>query len=72
MINTDACKYYIERGELEEIESIMSRSAFDSMQTANQSLMALVEEGRVAGEAALAQSLKANELAQALRGKDSN
>ena len=64
LINTDACKDYIERGELEEIESIMSRSGFDGMQTANQSLMALVEEGRVAGEAALAQSLKANELAQ--------
>ena len=71
LINTDACKDYIERGELEEIESIISRSGFDGMQTANQSLMALVEEGRVAGEAALAQSLKAKELAQALRGKDS-
>ena len=72
LINTDACKDYIEHGELEEIESIMSRSGFDGMQTTNQSLMALVEEGRVAGEAALAESLKANELAQALRGKDSN
>ena len=72
MINNDACKDYIERGELEEIESIMSRSGFDGMQTANQSLKALVEQGRVAGEVALTQSLKANELAQALRGKDSN
>ena len=72
LINTEACKDYIERGELEEIESIMSRSGFDGMQTANHSLMALVEEGRVAGEAALAESLKANELAQAQRGKDSN
>ena len=50
----------------------MSRSGFDGMQTANQSLKALVEQGRVAGEVALTQSLKANELAQALRGKDSN
>ena len=72
LINTDACKDYIERGELDEIESIMSRSGFDGMQTANQSLKALVEQGRVAGEVALTQSLKANELAQALRGKDSN
>ena len=72
LINTDACKDYIERGELEEIESIMSRSGFDGMQTANQSLKSLVEQGRVAGGVALTQSLKANELAQALRGKDSN
>ncbi|WP_371820678.1 type IV pilus twitching motility protein PilT [Synechococcus sp. A10-1-5-1] len=72
LINTDACKDYLERGELEEIESIMARSGFDGMQTVNQALIALVEQGRATGEAALAQSLKANELAQALRGKDSN
>jgi len=72
LINTDACKDYIERGELEEIESIMARSGFDGMQTANQALIALVEGGRASSEAALAQSLKPNELAQALRGKDSN
>jgi twitching motility protein PilT len=72
LINTDACKDYIERGELEEIESIMARSGFDGMQTANQALIALVQGGRALGEAALAQSLKPNELAQALRGKDSN
>ena len=69
LINTDACKDYIQRGELDEIEEIMKRSAFDGMQTANQSLQQLVEAHRVTPEDALAQSLKTNELAQALRGR---
>lgn len=69
LINTDACKDYIQRGELDEIEEIMKRSAFDGMQTANQSLQQLVEAHRVTPEDALAQSLKPNELAQALRGR---
>ena len=69
LINTDACKDYIQRGELDEIEEIMKRSAFDGMQTANQALQQLVEANRVTPEDALAQSLKPNELAQALRGR---
>ena len=69
LINTDACKDYIQRGELDEIEEIMRRSAFDGMQTANQALQQLVEANRVTPEDALAQSLKPNELAQALRGR---
>lgn len=69
LINTDACKDYIQRGELDEIEEIMNRSAFDGMQTANQALLKLVQDGRVEAEDALAQSLKPNELAQALRGR---
>ena len=43
--------------------------AFDGMQTANQSLQQLVEAHRVTPEDALAQSIKPNELAQALRGR---
>jgi twitching motility protein PilT len=69
LINTEACKDYIQRGELAEIEEIMARSGFDGMQTANQNLQRLVEQGRVAADDALAQSLRPNELAQALRGK---
>ena len=69
LINTEACKDYIQRGELAEIEEIMARSGFDGMQTANQALQHLVEQGRVAADDALAQSLRPNELAQALRGK---
>jgi len=39
------------------------------MQTANQALQKLVEDGRCTADDALAQSLKPNELAQALRGR---
>ncbi len=69
LINTDACKDYILQGELAAIEEIMSRSGFDGMQTANQSLQQLVEAGRCSADDALAQSLRPNELAQALRGR---
>ena len=69
LINTDACKDYIQRGELDAIEQIMGRSGFDGMQTANQSLQILVEQGRVNPVDAIAESPKANELAQALRGR---
>jgi twitching motility protein PilT len=68
-INTDACKDYILRGELDEIEAIMERSAFDGMTTINQSLAKLVEEGRASAEDAMQHSLKPNELAQILRGR---
>ncbi|MFN5117688.1 MAG: type IV pilus twitching motility protein PilT [Cyanobacteriota bacterium] len=69
LINTDACKDYIQRAELDEIEDIMSRSAFDGMQTSNQALADLVQSGRVEAEDALAQSLKPAELSQTLRGR---
>jgi twitching motility protein PilT len=69
LINTDACRDYIQQGELEAIEQIMERSGFDGMQTANQALLQLVEDGRVSASDAIAQSLKPNELNQALRGK---
>ena len=41
LINTDACKDYIQRGALDEVEEIMERSGFDGMVTNNQSLLAL-------------------------------
>jgi twitching motility protein PilT len=69
LINSDACRDYIQRGDLESVEEIMERSGFEGMQTANQSLQALVEAGRVEASDAMAQSLKPNELAQALRGR---
>ena len=69
LINTDACRDYIQRGDLDEIEEIMRRSRFDGMVTSNQSLQELVETGRVKPDDAIAQSLKPNELAQALRGR---
>ena len=69
LINNEACKDYIQRGDLEAIETIMERSRFEGMQTANQALAALVEAGVVLADDALAQSQKRNELAQALRGR---
>ena len=68
-INTDACRDYIQRGDIYEIERIMQRSGFDGMQTFNQSLLRLVEQGRISGEEAIGHSLKPSELAQALRGR---
>ena len=69
VINTDACKDYIQRGALDDAEEIMERSGFDGMVTTNQSLQALVEAGQVEAEQAVAASLRPNELAQALRGR---
>ncbi|MFZ0409279.1 MAG: type IV pilus twitching motility protein PilT [Cyanobium sp.] len=68
-INIDACRDYILQAQLDEIEQIMERSAFDGMQTSNQALAGLVEAGRVTIEDALAQSLRPSELAQRLRGR---
>ena len=68
-INTDACRDYIQRGEIYEIETIMQRSGFDGMQTFNQSLLQLVERGRISGQEAMGHSLKPSEVAQALRGR---
>jgi twitching motility protein PilT len=69
LINTDACRDYLERGDLDAIEEIMGRSNFDGMQTSNQSLLNLVNEGRALPEEALLHSLKRSELAQSLRGR---
>jgi twitching motility protein PilT len=69
LINNDACRDYIRRAELDEVEQIMARSAFDGMHTINQSLAELVQDGRVEAEAALAKSNRPNELAQILRGR---
>ena len=68
-VNTDACRDYIVRGELEEIEEIMNRSSFDGMITMNQSLARLVEDGKVQASEALALSPRATELSQTLRGR---
>lgn len=69
LINNDACKDYILRGQLDAIEQIMERNGFEGMQTINQALLALVQAGKVEPDDALAQSLKPAELLQALRGR---
>jgi twitching motility protein PilT len=71
LVINDACRDYIQRAETTEIESIMTRSAFEGMQTINQSLAALVAEGRIGEEEAIEESPKPNELRQVLRGRTS-
>ena len=70
MINTEACKDYIKKGALDDVEDIMQRSEFDGMMTSNQSLQRLVESGQVEADRALAVSSRPNELTQALRGRN--
>lgn len=69
MINTDAIKDYIRRGEIDEIEAIIPRCTFDGMCSMNQSLYKLYEAGRITEETALEHSPKPNEMAQILRGR---
>ncbi|MEM9151076.1 MAG: type IV pilus twitching motility protein PilT [Cyanobacteria bacterium P01_F01_bin.3] len=69
MINTDAIKDYILRGQLDEVEAILPKCTFDGMCTMNQSLYALYEAGRITEETALELSPKQNEMAQMLRGR---
>ena len=47
----------------------MERSGFEGMQTSNQALLKLAQEGRIDSADALAQSLHPAELKQALRGR---
>jgi twitching motility protein PilT len=69
MINTDAIKDYIIRGDLDEVEALMPKCGFDGMCTMNQSLYALYEAGRITEEVALEESPRQNEMAQMLRGR---
>ncbi|MEL6469594.1 MAG: type IV pilus twitching motility protein PilT [Cyanobacteria bacterium J06623_4] len=69
MINTDAIKDYILRGQLDEVEAILPKCTFDGMCTMNQSLYGLYEAGRITEETALELSPKQNEMAQMLRGR---
>jgi len=69
LINTDAVKDYILRGEVEEIEAIIPQCTYDGMCTMNQCLQELYEAGRIDEETALETSPKPNEMAQILRGR---
>ncbi|MFM9046105.1 MAG: type IV pilus twitching motility protein PilT [Cyanobium sp.] len=66
-INTDDCSDYIESGQLDGIEAVMARGSADGMMTFNQSLLRLVEQGRVTLEEAMHHSLKPKELDLAAR-----
>lgn len=69
LINTDSIKEYITQGKYEEIVGVMLKSKFDGMQTMNQALLALYQEGRITEEEALEKSPTPNEMAQFLRGR---
>jgi len=69
MVNTDAIRDYIRRGDLDEVEALIPRCEFDGMCTMNQSLYRLYEAGRITEETALEMSPKPNEMAQVLRGR---
>lgn len=69
MINTDAIRDFIRRGEVDEIDAIIPNCTFDGMCTMNQSLYKLYEAGRITEETALEMSPKTNEMSQILRGR---
>ncbi|ASC70961.1 Twitching mobility protein [Halomicronema hongdechloris C2206] len=69
LINTDAIRDYILRGQLDEVDALIPKCTFDGMKTMNQSLYALYEAGRITEEVALDMSPKQNEMAQMLRGR---
>ncbi|MEL6225005.1 MAG: type IV pilus twitching motility protein PilT [Cyanobacteria bacterium J06627_8] len=69
MINTDAIRDYITRGDLDAVQELIPKCTFDGMCTMNQSLYKLYEAGRITEETALEMSPKPNEMAQALRGR---
>lgn len=69
LINTDAIKEYIIQGKYDDITGIMLKSKFDGMQTMNQALLGLYQEGRITEEEALEKSPTPNEMAQFLRGR---
>lgn len=68
MLNTDAIRDYIKKGEVEEIENIIPRSNYQGMCTMNQVLFRLYEEGRISEEIALDFSPQTHEMAIMLRG----
>lgn len=69
MLNTDAIRDYIKRGDVDEIEAIIPKCTFDGMCTMNQSLYKLYEAGRITEETALEASPRSNEMAMTLRGR---
>jgi twitching motility protein PilT len=69
MINTEAIKDYIRRGEVEEVEQIIPKCTFDGMCSMNQSIYKLYEDGRITEETAIENSPKPNEMAQMMRGR---
>ncbi len=68
LINNDTIRDFIHRDETDEIEAQLKDGAFYGMNTRNQSIFKLFEEGRITEETALEASLKKSEMAIMLRG----
>ncbi len=56
MINTPAIKDWIHKGEIEEIQTSIPKSGYYGMQSMNQALQQLYQQGRITEETALAMS----------------
>jgi twitching motility protein PilT len=69
MVNTDAIRDFIKRGEVDEVEAIIPKCTYEGMCNMNQSLYKLYEDGRITEETAVENSPKPNEMAQMLRGR---
>lgn len=69
LVNTEAMKDYIRKGNYEEMHELMLNGEYDGMVTMNQSLFNLYQEGRITEETALECSPTPNEMAQMLRGR---
>ncbi|MEM9770665.1 MAG: type IV pilus twitching motility protein PilT [Cyanobacteria bacterium P01_D01_bin.73] len=67
LVNTDAIRDYIKRGEIDEVTDIISRSDYLGMFNMNQSLYKLYLDGKITEEIALEFSPRENEMAIMLR-----
>lgn len=67
MINTEAIKDYIKRGEVDEIEALIPKCAIDGMCTMNQSLYQLYRHGRITEQTALDASPNRAEMTKMLK-----
>ncbi len=68
LVNTDTVKDFIRRDEADEIESQMRDGSYYGMQTRNQAIFSLYEQGIITEETALEFSLRKGEMAILLRG----
>ncbi len=68
LINNDTIRDFIHRDETDEIEAQLKDGSFYGMNTRNQSIFKLFEDGRITEETALEASLKKSEMAIMLRG----
>jgi len=69
LLNTEAIKDYIRKGNYDEIAELMDEGEYDGMVTMNKSLFNLYQEGRITEETALEMSPTQNEMAMMLRGR---